>query len=70
MNNRTPKQRFSGDFAFAFPTLFEPGNRVGEKSFNTVVSEASCCFILIGDFFDETEMCDINNKRSLHLSEN
>ena len=26
MNNHTPKQRSSGDFAFTFPTLFESGN--------------------------------------------
>ena len=26
MNNPTPKQRSSGDFAFPFPTLFESGN--------------------------------------------
>ena len=26
MNNHTPKRRFSGDFAFTFPTLFESGN--------------------------------------------
>ena len=69
MNNHTPKQRSSGDFVFKFATLFESGNWVGEKGFNTVVGEANCCFILMTDFFDETEMYDTNNKRSLHLSE-
>ena len=69
MNNHTPKQRSSGDFAFTFPPLFESGNYVGEKSFITVVSEANCGFILMGDFFDETEMYDTTNKRSFHLSE-
>ena len=63
------KQRSSGDFAFTFPTLFESGSLFGEKNFNTVVSEANCCFILMGDFFEETEMYDTNNRRSLHLSE-
>ena len=42
---------------------------MGEKNFITFVSEANCGFILMGDFFDETEMYDTTNKRSFHLSE-
>ena len=60
MNNQTPEQRSSGNFVFTFPTLFAPEIKVGEKSFDTVVSEASWCFIFIGDFFDQTEMYDTN----------
>ena len=70
MNNHTAKQRSSRDFAFTFQKLFESGIRLVKKVLITVVSEANCCFILIGDFFDETEIYDTNNKRSLHLSEN
>ena len=69
MNIHTTKKRSSRDFASTFPTLFESRNQVGEKRFNTVVSESNCCFISMGDFFEETEMYDTNNKQSLHLSE-
>ena len=63
------KQQFSGNLALTFPTLFESENEAREKSFNNVASKASYCFLLIAEFFEETELFDTNNKRSHELSE-
>ena len=43
LNNRTPKQRSSGNLAFAFSTLFEYENQVLKNSLNTVATKESCC---------------------------
>ena len=36
-------QRFSGIFAFTFPTILVPENQLGEKAVNTVATKGSCC---------------------------
>ena len=56
-------------FRFYIPNIVRVWKLGWWKKFSCVVSEANCCFILMGDFFDETEMYDTNNKRSFHLSE-
>ena len=55
--------------AFAFSTLFDYKNQVLKKVFHTVATKQAAVLSTNG-IFEETQMCDTNNKRSVGLSEN
>ena len=52
---------FFWNFSFYIPNPVWVLKLGGEKVFNTFASKVNCCFILIGDFFIETEMYVTNN---------
>ena len=65
MNNQSPNSGFLEISLLHFEHYSSAKNRCAKTVLNTAATEANCCVILIFGIFDEAEMYDTNNKRSL-----